>query len=763
MRNAFVVSAVGVLMLSCGGTPGGGTTVTTANKLRAVQATGGVAGGKGKLRLTFENPLAADTSVTIKSSAPTIADAAATLSAPKGSVLADFEYDAKLIGSTVFYATLGEDTRSTNATVVDKVRLTQISASGASLEVGASGALYFYLNIDPPTATTISVASDNPAVVSVPATMVISPFANPTPYSYDNNNRLTISGVAAGSTTVHAKLEDATFDASYTVVAKAHLSGASAYPTLVEAGGAVSFNLGADAVLAQPTTVAYTSSNTAVLPSGSVIIPAGSTNGNVRLTSLAAGSTVLHATLDGVSFDTIVQAVASPTLRSAALNSVLQVGMPAYLSLTFDVTASKAHSFTVTSSDPTVISVPSMGTLLPNDSNAYVSVNVLKLGNTILTISYGGQDTTLPVTVNGTSSSTLQAYGQSLSIGAIGVLQAYGNATGTMTVVSSDPAVLQVPMSVGFSNNASIQVKGLKAGKVQVTMTVSGQSVTVPITVFDHPSISFGPRVYLATGAKQNQPLSLNAIPPVGVSATFESSNPAVVAAPAPVSFNGSTYAQVQLEGLTTGTSILTVTMGSQKQSAVVYVGSSSESYPVLQSVGISASRLQVGAATTLVMSLSTEAVSTVPITVVYSKPGVAEIVGTAALSTGEQQATFAVRAVTPGTTDITLTREGISFSAQVTVVATPKLTLYTPTPLKVGEVNQGYVYSDCLLAAEVRLPLVSDAPAKVAVLSTLVTLAPGTDGIAGYFGIKGVAAGMATVTAGTGAGAVTSMVTVTP
>ena len=120
MRNAFVVSAVGVLMLSCGGTPGGGTTVTTANKLRAVQATGGVAGGKGKLRLTFENPLAADTSVTIKSSAPTIADAAATLSAPKGSVLADFEYDAKLIGSTVFYATLGEDTRSTNATVVDK-------------------------------------------------------------------------------------------------------------------------------------------------------------------------------------------------------------------------------------------------------------------------------------------------------------------------------------------------------------------------------------------------------------------------------------------------------------------------------------------------------------------------------------------------------------------------------------------------------------------------------------------------------------------
>jgi len=764
IRSSLVMLVSLSFLAGCPGTTPGEATVPSS--LRSVTATGAVAGGKGKLRLIFDNPISGDVKVALKSSSAAVADVPAEVVAPKGSATADFDYDAKVVGTVVIYATLGDDTQSATVTVVDKIRLTAANLYGAALEVGASTSLGLSLNIDPPSAVTVNLSSDNAAVVTTQATVIIAPFANPQIYG-DNSNRGTVNAVAEGATTLHAKLDDSSFDMPVQVVAKAQLTEVSVYPGRVEKGGTVSMNVYVNALVTQPTVVTVTSSAPAVVASTTVTVPAGASYGSARLPVLAAGATTLKSTLGTVSRDAAVLSVEAPAMTTIQLDP-LTVGVNGQLVVNFDVTASKTHAVTVTSSDPTVVAIPAQVSLLASQSTIYVPLVVLKAGTVQLTIVSGDQ--TLIVSGIATvtvTSPPFSAYLQNLSVGAVGNIQLYNAGTGTLAITVSDPTVLQAPTTQVISSNGLVPVKGLKAGTAHVKLTLNGASQTVDVLVVEKPTLNFEVRVSLAVGEISTRSVSINAIPLAGTTITFTSSNPAVVAAPGPIAFKGDDllYRSVTLEGLTAGTSIITATMGAAKRSMVVYVGNQTAPYPTLSQLSLDGDRLQVGAVTVGSAQLGATALNEVPMAVTFSTPNIVEVPGgVSAIAVGEYTTTFPVRALAVGTTEITITRDGVAQSRTVTVVAMPTFTLSVTGTLKVGETDLGYASSDCVLATEVTLPLVSDAPAKATVTTATVTFRPASySGSTVAFGIKGVAAGTANIKLGSGAGPLSQPVIVAP
>ena len=203
--------------------------------------------------------------------------------------------------------------------------------------------------------------------------------------------------------------------------------------------------------------------------------------------------------------------------------------------------------------------------------------------------------------------------------------------------------------------------------------------------------------------------------------------------------------------------------MGTVKRSMVVYVGNQTPPYPTLSGVSVDSDRLQVGAVTVGTVQLNAASTSQVPMTVAFSTAGIVEIPGgLPVIGVGEYSATFPIRALAAGTTEITVTRDGVVESRTVTVVAMPTFSLTVPTPLKVGETGLGYASVDCVLPSEVTLPLVSETPAKATVTTATVTFRPNSyGGGTVVFGVKGVAIGTANVKLGAGTGPLTQMVTV--
>ncbi len=771
VRYALVLLLAMFCVAGCSGTSGGNTDAGAStvahlpSGLKALSATGAVAGATGKLRLTFENPLPEDTVVTMKSAQPSIVDMAAQVTAPKGSVVADFEYQAKLVGDAIVYATLGDNTRSARATVVDKVRLTAMDLHDERLEVGATSSLAIFLNIDPASPVTIDISSDDTTVVSAPSTLVISPFWSEGRY-YGDNNRVPITAVAPGATRVHASLNDTILDSAVAVVAKARLSSASVATAMVEAGGIATVNVSVDAIVAAPTSVEVTSSNSAVVASMTIVIPAGLNAASQRVPVLAAGAATLHCTLAESSADVGIVSVATASMVSLWFSNDLRLGAPNTVELSFDVAASKPHAVVLSSSDPTIVSVPPEATLETNASSISIPINVLKKGSAIITALSSGQTLTLIADVNDVSSESLQIYGETLSVGAVGTLQFYGAGRGTLTLTSSDPSVIAVPSAKPVSHSASQQITGLRAGKTVITADFEGQSSSVELVVLERPGFqSFGPQFTVEPGGTLRLSFGLTAVATQGSVVTFSSSNPAVASAPSSIAVGHSTYLSAQIRGLTTGTTVLTATLGSVSASAVVYVGSPSSSYVILQNFNAYwGSTLEVGAVTIAQASLSGPATTEPAISVEYSAPGIVETVGTIGpVPLGQYSSYFPIRGLSAGTVDVTITRDGSSQTRSFTVVETPTFSLYGPTTVEVGHTVSWTAQADCVLSANVVLPVLSATPASATVSLNSVTLTPGQSGVSASFAVRGVAVGTSTITIGTGPSARNATVTVTP
>jgi hypothetical protein len=502
-----------------------------------------------------------------------------------------------------------------------------------------------------------------------------------------------------------------------------------------------------------------------------VTIPAGSTYAQTPLTVVGAGRTQIGAMLDDSTAQSWLTSVAVAQLSNLSIPDPLQVGQASQVSVSLNVAAAVPHTVMLTSSDPTVVTLPDHVTIMPGSSSATAHISVLKAANAVVTATLDGISQQALAHATTSMPQLYLSAPQHVAVGAFAQLSVSNgsSASGIVQLTSSDPTILSVPASVPIAYSDTVTMKPLKSGMVTLTASFDGAMATTDVTVVDTAEISyFGPQFNIPIGAGGGGYLQLSAIAPLGTQVTFTSSDSTVVAAPSPITFSGgSTGVSFPLYGLTSGTVTLTATVGTTSKSAVVFVGSNTSGLPAYLSYAYPyASKIQVGAATIAQVGLYGMPAATDLVAMVsFTTPGI--------LSTPDAMLTFPagqtyssvlLQAMAAGTTDVVIKLGTQTTSFTVNVVATPGFSLYVPSSIKAGTLAVATISTDTLLRANTIFMVGSQNTGIVTTTATTVTLQPGQQGAGVQFGVNGVAAGgPVNITASGGGANLTAGVTVTP
>ncbi len=731
-----------------------------ATELLSLSASGAEVGKRGKVRLTFTGPVPADTEVVLSSGAPAIVGVTERALVPKGALTSDIGFDGLLIGQAPLFATVGSVTKSTTATVVDKFKLPNARTGNFMMEVGANTSASFSLNATTPEPLEIPIRVTDAVVVGAPPNVAVPAFSS--------SGSFPVKALAVGSATFAATFGEQTSESTVTVVERAHLTSQS-LASVAEVGSTVSLSASVDAILAKPTPATITSSDpqVAAFPAA-LTMPAGSTFANVLVPTLAPGQTDVTLKFGESTKSTRLTVVAAAQLSSLNFRQWIPAGVSGELSVSLNAQVAAARRVALSSSDPTVLTVPAEVVVAAGQSSATAFPVALKEGTAVITATYNGlsrqfvsrvgvQPTTLSL-----SATTTLAVGASTQL-YVNVSGGIAGAT-LVNLTSSDPTVIAVPASVLVNGGESFSLSAQKPGKVTLTASVGGVSQKTDITVLDHASVStFGPNFNVAVGQTLNGYLYLSAVPAPGAVVSFSSSAPAVLAAPSNVVVNdGSTSVSFPLVGLSPGTALVTATIGASSQTAIVYVGGPSTPFVALSSISSGSSTLAVGASTYGYANFNGTFDKDTPIPITFATPGVVNVPGAVpVLAAGQSTVYFPIQAVGAGTTEVSVVLQGIKRTFNIIVVATPTFTWSVPGTVAAGTTQTINISTNAVLPADVVFTLASSSPSATFSTTTL-RLSSGAGG-GMTLGLTGVSAGTATLTATAGATTLTSNVTVTP
>jgi hypothetical protein len=745
-------------------------------------------GKQGRLRIELENPAGSITEVTLVAAVPAVAKLPDKVTIPQGALTAEVSYDAASLGTTSVSATLGDATVTGVATVVDHFGFAAYGDSSTALEVGATSNLPVYLSGTTPAALTVAVAPADGSVVSAPTSITIAPFRA--------SGAVTVTAVAPGATSLVFSLDDQKHLHPVTVVDQARLMyvstsqvlgyetvGTLREPVQVQVGGpsfigssptwqifetgtSLQILLQLDAVVAQPRTLTAASSNPSVAPvSASPVVAVGEQSATVDMTLAGSGDAQLSFSLGD---STLVEALcsrASAQISSLSISS-LAPAQTGQLTVTLDLTAATAHTVVLSSSDPSVLAVPAQVVIAAGADSAMLAVTPLKAGTTVLTAKLGDSSQAIAAVVGAQAQSLTLSAAQDLAVGASTSLSISDASTPVVTLSSSNPGVVAVqPSIVVQSTYAYAPLTALAPGVATITATSGTQSQTIDVTVVAAARISFyGASYHLDVGESESEEVDLSAVAPLGAQLTFSSSDPSVIAAPPAASFDWEPdRASFVLKGLSSGTAILTATLGSASRSVVVYVGAaSSATTTTLSQCSLEDSTLQVGSSTYARVRFTSSASSDIPVAVTFSTPGIVSIPDTVVLPSGQSEVDFPVEAVAAGTTDVIVAAGGISQRDTVTVVTEPTFKLSAPSTVAIGGSIDATLSSNCILPRDATFTVSSSAAAVATTSVSSLTLPPGSTAPVS-FSVSGVAAGTATIRATLGTATLTTDVAVGP
>ncbi|MGE5187170.1 MAG: beta strand repeat-containing protein [Acidobacteriota bacterium] len=758
---------IAAVMGGCGSVNGTGSGSAT---LSGIDASGAVMGQKGRLRIFFSNPVGSATDVKLTSSSTSIATIADKVTVPAGAVSADVDFQGVAPGEVVFEAVAGTDSQSTATNVVDMLRVNPPGST--TLEVGAHGILGVGVNIRVPDAVQVSLASSQTSVATVDGTVTIPQFSE--------SSIAQVTAVAPGASIITASLNGYQATQTVTVVDKAQITNAYA-TNLMEAGGHGYAQVSLNAQLATAAMLTVTSSDSSVVMApAAVTMAAGSTYAQFNLDAISAGATNLTFTLNGSSNSAPVTVLSKAQLEGVNIQGTPSVGAATQLYVYMDVVAAAPHDVQLTSSDPTVVAVPSTVTVFAGTNGTSVSVMPLKTGDSVITATFNGISRQVDFHVGGAAGYSLNLYGQNrYTVGSIGSLsvQTGTNTPTTVSLSSSDPTVISVPSSIvvaNYSETAPLNV--LKAGSVTITANSGAAAATYQITVVNSSSISyFGPTFNVSVNGNTNAYVQLDTAPPLGTQITFTSSNPSVVQAPPAVTITsqGQTYVSSVIQaGATSGTATITASVGSSSASAVVYVGGSTTGgggvFTAVYPNCYASWTLELGATAVYYAYYNTPPPTGDTGTISFSTPGIVTTPSTnLTIASNSYQGYFSVTGAVAGSTAITVTTtSGVQTtpaSYNPTVVSTPTYTLgLSSSTFKVGATVSATITSSALVAANKTFTLSSTAPGIATPVSQTATIGPGCT-VTTTFGVKGVAAGTATINAVIGTTTLTANVTVSP
>ncbi len=469
-----------------------------------------------------------------------------------------------------------------------------LAFSPASINIPKNSTQNLSVTLTPaPTSNTvIALSSANPAVASVPGSVIIT--AN-TPGA-----AIPVSGVAAGATTVSAVIQGQGSGVSAAVTVSDII-----LPTnpIVQLGETIAFPI----MLATPAPpggvfIALSSSDpskVSVNTSG-VLIREGLMNGIARISGVNFGSSTIRASAQGLATATTTALVPTGTLtfQSPTL-SIIGTGTQ---NLVLSLSPASATDVTVnlSSTDPTVATVPASVVIPANTPTASVPVTPLKNGTTIIHAS----NPTLPdvaasVSVNGIGSAgqgtitTLiltpnPVTGGSMSNGTV-TLSSPAGQNGVLVSLSSDLPSATVPPSITIPANQTSLMFPV------ITTAVNGTQ-TATITAVSSNMVTFG--LVINPGVTSQGTITNLSISPNPVTGGTPSAGMVTLSAPAGVggvmitlgSDNGSTSVPSSItisQGQSVGSFPITTSAVNTPQTANISASSSNTvSAPLLVNPG---------------------------------------------------------------------------------------------------------------------------------------------------------------------------------
>lgn len=343
----------------------------------------------------------------------------------------------------------------------------------SSIRQGSTGMLTATISVAQPTDTVVNLASSNPGVASVPATVTI-------PAGFTSAN-ITVTGVAVGGpVSIAATLPVTLGGASDTADVTVFTIGLTPAAVTMFAGTTATLTLSSNPPLAEAATFAVASSNPTVASvPASAVIAAGTASITFNVTAVSVGSSTvtvfIPATLGG---GTLTSAITVNAATLALTPDPLAVvkGGTGTMTATLGGPAVAAVTVGLVSASPGIATVPVSVTIPAGSASASFAATGIELGSAVVTgtlpAALGGGTDSATVTV-GPVSLLLTPSVFSIQAGGSQVVTAVLNAAQTtatlVTLGSSAPLVASVPAS--FS---------IPAGATSATFTVIGEAIPSP-------------------------------------------------------------------------------------------------------------------------------------------------------------------------------------------------------------------------------------------------------------------------------------------
>jgi hypothetical protein len=435
------------------------------------------------LSVSLDAVVAEDTLVSLSSSDPGVASvpgdvivlagSSSSISVPLTTVAA---------GATTLTATLGASTRSRPLVVVTEPSITSINVPSKVL-TGTSFDLTAFTDVPTPNDTFVNVTSSNPAVLPVPATLVI-------PAGSTSSLSVTVTALAAGATDITAQLGSSTRIDPLTVVDNPTLTFFSTNSRL-QTGLLTTITIGADIDPITDSTIMLSSSDPAVisLPS-SVILPAGNSQASFELLAGTPGGAFVTAQLGSSATVASMTVVTTPIFSgaSAPFNKT-QVGAENSVSLSLDAAVAQDAPVTITNHHPGIITIQSSGLITRGGTFLSVPFTAVVAGFANVTFTTLGQSrtvtiltTTTPV-INSLFASPVPVVG---GAGALNISLDATVAADTVIMLSqTNPAALTLPtMAIIPANRSStsVQINGLANAATTITATLGASMVMTNVT-----------------------------------------------------------------------------------------------------------------------------------------------------------------------------------------------------------------------------------------------------------------------------------------
>lgn len=598
-------------------------------------------GTPGTLTATLSAVQPTETTITLQSSAPGIAAVPSTVTVPAQAQTTPIPVTALAPGTATISATLNGSTAQAAVTVQPgSPTLTGLTPGTLQITQGAAGSLTVTLNAAQATETLVTLTSSQPTVVGLPATVAVPAGQLSQPFA--------VFGTSAGPATVTASLNGSAVQSQVSVVLPLPTVVSLLPPALpLTEGSTGTLTVTVNASQPTATEVGLATSDPAVagLAADRVSVPAQALSASFPVSGLARGMATVTASLNGSTATSAVTVTPPPAMLYAlTCPATLTVGATGLCTLTLSATQLTDTVVPLTSSDPSVVTVPASGVVPAGQLAVPVPVGGLALGPATLTAG----------PLNGSSrTADLQVVPPPPTLASLlpptGTL--YVGATATLSLSLNAAQLTDTAVPLGASPSA---VLGLPA-----SVTVPAGSLTAPVTVTGltpgTATLTAGP----LNGTQAQSTLSVNQLPP-----TLTSLAPASLSLPK--GLIGSltlTIAPTQPAATVVPLTSSDPTTVEVPPSLTIPAGASTATSPVLTR--------NVGTATLTAGPLNGSS-QTVPVTVTAPELVSLTITPPApAIAKGETQAFTATGTYTDGTTqDLTSTAAWTSSDATIATLA---------------------------------------------------------------------------------------------